>query len=872
MIKLRKPGTMIYSIPYLKNHLLFVLLFVCHFCMSQDEYIAELDSNWEFRMSGDEKWLPAKVPGTVHTDLLENNIIADPYFGSNETGLQWIEKCNWEYRCFFDCSGNLLGKTNILLKFEGLDTYALVYLNDSLVITANNMFRTWETDVKSLLKQKSNKLLILFDSSVNEGIKAGNSLSYKLPGDERVFTRKAAYQYGWDWGPRFVTCGVWKPVKIMAWDNCRIENIHISTDSIDMNSLLAQLSLSLEVFSPDNSKYKIKITNQGNDKVLLNSETYFKSGKNNFNSFFEIEDAKLWWCNGIGVPYLYSLLIELTGKEQHKVIKEIKTGIRTIKLCQDENKFYFKLNGLPLIVKGANIIPPDNFLSRIPDKKYLSIINNAVVANMNMLRVWGGGVYADNFLLDYCDEKGILIWQDFMFACAMYPGDSSFTENVKHEAIDNIRRMRNHPCLALWCGNNEIDEGWHNWGWQKQYGYNEQDSAQIWNNYIKIFHDILYEAVKQNDPQHSYISTSPKIGWGHPESLENGDSHYWGVWWGMEPFDVYEKKTGNFMSEYGFQAFPDIATLSECMKKDDIRIEFEEKNVPVTSEAMKIHQKHSAGFQTIQTYMEREYRIPSGIENYIYVSQLLQAYGIKKAIDAHRKTGSHCMGTLYWQLNDCWPVVSWSSVDWYDRWKALHYFVKKAYQDTVIRINCSQGYTKCRIEAEVYNPELRSLFNKQNGKYNEMSRQHGSIQYKVIDFDGNVYKYSVVEGTATEFQLPADCSDKYPDNLMINAKYYIGKNLISEDNFYFSPPKELKLPVTKVKYTVNKTKSGFTIELSSPKLAKNVYLSVNDKNAFFSDNYFDLIPGDTVIVKCKTGISEDVFKSSLKIKSLVDCY
>jgi beta-mannosidase len=820
---------------------------------------------------------PAKVPGTVHTDLLYNKLIPDPFYGSNEKELQWIEECNWEYLCKFDCSEEIIQKKNIELVFEGLDTYAKVYLNDSLIISAFNMFRIWKSDVRKLLKSRNNKLYLVFESAVNKGIEAAGKLPYTLPGGEKVYTRKAAYQYGWDWGPRFVTCGIWKPVKIEAWNYFRINNVQVTTESIKMDSSLADISTTLEIISDDESEFIISITDKANGKILCTNSAHIRTGVNEISCNFRIEDAMLWWCNGSGRPCLYNFLIEATNSGHITKIKEIQTGLRTIELVQDDGQFYFKLNGIPVFIKGANIIPPDNFLTRLTHEKYLELVNNAANVYMNMLRIWGGGVYADDRFLDYCDEKGILIWHDFMFACSMYPGDSAFTENVWQEAIENIIRMRNHPCLALWCGNNEIDEGWNNWGWQRQYRYSKQDSAKIWSNYLTIFHKILPEAVETYDPHHTYISTSPKIGWGHEESLLSGDCHYWGVWWGMEPFDVYQEKTGHFMSEYGFQGFPDIETLRECMKPEDIRLNFDEKNQPLTSDAMKTHQKHPTGYQTIQTYMEREYNIPKDFESYIYISQLLQAYGIKKAIDAHRDDEGWCMGTLYWQFNDCWPVVSWSGIDCNGRWKALHYFVKKSYQDTLLKINYinSSLLPGCgTIEVDFKNMWPK-LWNSEHSEYayNEASEK-GRIKYLLVDFDGNIIYQNTNENCP--FGTKFDFRDKWPeiplDHVVLNAKYYYSGRLVTESNLYFVPPKDLILPKVEVQYNIKKHMSGYSIELYCNKLAKNVYLSVDDNDAFFSDNYFDLMPGDQVIVHCKSRIEEVKFRNSFKIKSLVDCY
>ena len=421
-------------------------------------------------------------------------------------------------------------------------------------------------------------------------------------------------------------------------------------------------------------KNQLKSVIQVNE-VNHSEKITLQKGLNSYKTKLSVPDPKLWWPNGMGDQPLYQLDFQIESSNSVDS-QNVIFGIRQIELVQQKDSigesFYFKINGKPFFAKGANYIPQDNFPSRVPDEKYIQTIQTALDANMNMLRVWGGGIYEKDIFYDLCDQKGILVWQDFMFACTMYPGDSAFIENVRQEAIYQVKRLRNHPSIALWCGNNEVDEGWHNWGWQKALNYSASDSTEVWNNYLKIFEKILPEAVSLYSPYTPYIPSSPQNGWGRKESLTHGDAHYWGVWWGAEPFEIYEEKVGRFMSEYGFQGFPDLKTLDSCLLPEDRNL---------LSPALLNHQKHPRGMELIRTYMELEYKVPDEFEDYAYVSQLVQAYGIKKAIEAHRRAMPRCMGTLYWQLNDCWPVISWSSVDYYNRWKALHYFVRQAYQD-----------------------------------------------------------------------------------------------------------------------------------------------------------------------------------------------
>jgi beta-mannosidase len=467
---------------------------------------------------------------------------------------------------------------------------------------------------------------------------------------------------------------------------------------------------------------------------------------------------------------------------------------------------------------------------------------------MNLLRVWGGGIYENDIYYDLCDEYGILVWQDFMFACNMYPGDSAFLENVREEAVQHVKRLRNHPCLALWCGNNEIDEGWHNWGWQKALNYSVADSTEVWNNYLNVFEKILPETVHTYCPNISYIPSSPRIGWGHIEAMTEGDMHYWGVWWGEEPFEIYEKKVGRFMSEYGFQGFPDLRTLDPCLNPEDMNL---------NSKALLNHQKHPRGMELIQTYMRRDYKIPTKFEDYVYVSQLVQAYGIRKAIEAHRRAMPVCMGTLYWQLNDCWQVISWSSTDYYGRWKALHYFVKEAFMDLLI----SFEQTKDSVWVFVVSNQRDDLA--------------ARLTVEVMDFEGKIKWKSddnikIPAGTSKIYSELSATDFSHASDLLV-AVLYLADSVVAENIFYFGCPKELNLPRAEISKQILPDDDGYLIRLKSDKLVKNIFLS-SDMDVFFSENFFDLKPGARKTVKCITAATKDEFENSLQIIHLQSIY
>lgn len=625
---------------------------------------------WEFRNTKDKVFLPAIVPGTVHTDLLSNNIIEDPFYRDNEKKVQWIEKEDWVYRTEFTVSGN----KKIDLVFEGLDTYAEVLLNGNRLLNADNMFVGYRiSNVNKYLNSGKNLLEVVFRSP----IAVEDSLAKvfyestgitKLPETGRIFTRKAAYHYGWDWSPRFVTCGIWRNAYLEVYDGVRINDVYVK-QNINEDYSKATLDFDVELNTAEKDNFDIEVVCEdgkinkrysAKDKILIT-----------------IDNPILWWSNGAGEPYLYKFRVALKKGDKVYDTKFINIGIRKIELIQEQDSagtsFYFRLNGRPVFMKGANFIPADNFLPRVTKENYQELIKTAKETNMNMLRVWGGGVYEDDEFYNQCDENGILVWQDFMFACAMYPWDNNFKDKVSEEAEYNIKRLRHHPSIALWCGNNEIDEGWKNWGWQNN--YNEEQKKLIWNGYREVFQELLPELVNKNTDGVPYVSSSPQIGWGHKESMTQGDSHYWGVWWGLEKFDTLEKKVPRFMSEYGFQGFPDTSTINKFTTIDD-RYLF--------SDVLKVHQKHPTGYETLTKYLEKYNLKADDYNGFIKNTQDLQILCLKTAIEVQRLAKPYCMGTLLWQFNDCNPVISWSIVDYYRTPKPSLDVVRRLYDDILI--------------------------------------------------------------------------------------------------------------------------------------------------------------------------------------------
>jgi beta-mannosidase len=583
--------------------------------------VVTLSEGWEFRLGSSAprsevpeelldtlmSWLPATVPGTVHTDLLEHGLIPDPFWGDHELTLQWIGWEDWSYRNTFQLPSHFLEKEGVELVFHGLDTYAEVRLNGTLILEADNMFRSWAEEVKGELKPGENTLEILFRSPLPPTLEARNALPYTLPagndrGDPptRVFVRKAAYHFGWDWGPRFVTSGSWRPIEMVAWSGGRLTDLHVETEgsSPEVATVRAEAEF---VISQEEADRRSAGGNLPVTLLLSSPEGAFEdtsyqvpvvAGTNTFEAKIQIPDPELWWPNGLGEPHLYSMEAVLsTGRRVDTL--SARFGLRELELVTEADSigesFYFRVNGVPVFMKGANVIPLDHFSPRVTSEEYEGLFQDASEANMNMLRVWGGGIYEEDEFYDLADEHGILIWQDFMFANGMYPGDSLFLDNIRQEATEQVRRLRTHPSLALWCGNNEMDEGWKNWGWGRNYD-TPGDSAAVRGAYEAIFHEILPQVVAQEDPARRYWPSSPSLGWGDPESLNRGDSHYWGVWHGQEPFTVFEEKLPRFSSEFGFQAFPPMKTISAFTDPWEQGLQ---------NPALLVHQKHPIGNELI---------------------------------------------------------------------------------------------------------------------------------------------------------------------------------------------------------------------------------------------------------------------------------
>jgi beta-mannosidase len=680
------------------NKIALLSLFFLFGCFSSiaQQISKRVISDWTFTINGDRNKYNATVPGDVQSDLIKEKKIADPYFENVDSALTQLEKSTIIYQCDFTCADVELNK-DAVIRFNGLDTYAQVFLNDSLLFFNDNMFLKHDLRVGHILQENNHLEIRFLPIDSIEKVKS-NSLNYKLPEGNRVFTRKAQYQYGWDFAPKIKTIGIWKPVELFFFKNVFLQNLSVSNRRI--NSSDYETTTLVDFYSEKDTAIQCTYYLSRFQKPeimqdiiipvyfdLIQRDTTIKlfKGSNTIKINSVVKNAELWIIEKDANKNYYFVAFDFNGQKLSKRI-----SFRDIKLDQSKDangsSFKFIVNGKPTFMKGANIVPAGMFPASTPDSVYINLVKMAAEANMNMLRVWGGGYYLPEAFYDACDQYGILVWQDFMFACAMYPGDKDFMNSVREEVSQEVKRLSSHSCLALFCGNNEISEGWNNWGWQKQFNYSLNDSSQIQYDYINLFEKLIPSVIDSIAPQTIYWPSSPKNGWGRKNSLNEGDCHYWGVWWGFEPFANYHNRIPRFMSEYGFQGYPSNQLLMQyagSIDSTDMRVRY--------------HQKHPRGFETIATYLSRDYPLVKTDSSFAYLSQLMQAEEISRTALIHRTSYPYCAGTLFWQLNDAWPSISWSSIDYSMQPKMLYSEIAKTFEDVAMFVDTNKQQWDLKI-------------------------------------------------------------------------------------------------------------------------------------------------------------------------------
>ena len=826
-----------------------------------------LNNGWEFRQrigrvdAVQGQWHPVAVPGVVHTDLLRNKLIPDPFFRSNESALQWIENADWEYRSTFQATPEALKHSHVDLVFEGLDGPAEVYLNDKLILTADNMFREWRVEVKSQLKAGANQLLVVFPSPIIEArkIAAGDFWRQQTQTPEKSYLRKAAYEYGWDWGPRFVLSGIWRPVKLDVWDDAKISNLHIR--QLDINSEIAHTVAETEITSAQKSAATVTVDYEyGGKKASTSRDVELNPGVNHIDLPIDIAHPDLWYPNGYGRQAVYAFHTQLKTGGRVQDDQTVRTGLRSIVLRRDLDQwgrsFEFVVNGIPVFAKGADVIPFDSFPTRVTTVQYRRVLESAKAANMNMIRHWGGGYYETDEFYALCDELGIMIWQDFMFGNEWQPGTYDFKQNVAKEAEYQIKRLRDHPSIVVWCGNNETEASW-DWHLDITSRLSADIARRMWQDYLTLFSGVLASAVERFAPEIPYWPSSPSADYEDiSENHQSGDMHNWSVWHGMLPFRDYEKSIPRFMTEYGFQSFPEMRTVESFTLPED--------RTGILTPVMLAHQKNTSGNAKIHDYMLRDYPDPKDFTSFLYASQVLQAEGIKIGTEHLRRNRPRTMGAIYWQLNDCWPVASWSSIDYYGRWKALQYYARRFYNDVLVSPHQENGGLAVYVVSDKTTPIT------------------GELRLRVMTFDGNVLieKKETVQVAALSskiyLQLPIEESliakGIDPTKVAVAADITVAGSVLSSNLIYLAPTGEIHLPPAPLKTELTKSGDSYRLRVSSPVLARSVYISFGEVDAEASDNYFDLLPGQSMEISINTPASEDALRSGLKVISLVDAF
>ncbi len=855
----------------LKQHSLAVSLFVLFSVLFSQAQAAmhkqtiPLNSGWEFRQLTEGEgnnlsaWRPAQVPGDVHLDLLRNKLIPDPFYRDNEAKLQWIEDADWEYRSTIQASSELMGHKNIELVFEGLDAYAEVYVNDKLVLTADNMFREWRVDMKPYLKAGANQLRVVFPSPIKAAAKVASTDKWRdrTHTEEKTYVRKAAYEYGWDWGPRFVTSGIWRPAKLEAWDAARISNLHVKQR--DVTAKVANLLAQVEVTATEDADAKVALsyTHRGR-KMDVSRNVQLHSGVNHIDFPLEIDDPELWYPAGYGGQPIYQFNAQLNIGSRAEDQATTRTGLRSIVLRRELDKwgrsFEFIVNGIPVFGKGADVIPFDSFPNRVTTEQYRRILQSARDANMNMIRHWGGGYYETDEFYNLCDELGIMIWQDFMFGNDWQPGTYAFRQNIEKEAEYQVRRLRDHPSIVIWCGNNETEEAYN---WHDRTRLSPEARLRMWQDYLVIFSGALDRVVNRLAPETPYWPSSPSSDYEETsDTYQSGDMHDWTVWHGRVPFSEYEKHFPRFMTEYGFQSFPEMRTIEAFTLPED--------RTSVFTPVMLAHQKNNEGNSLIHDYMLKDYAEPRDFPSFLYASQVLQAEGIKIGAEHLRRERPRTMGSIYWQLNDCWPVASWSSIDYYGRWKALQYYARRFYSPLLVSPHLENGDFAVYVVSDKTTPanaQLRVRFMTMDGS--TLSDHTDNIQVQPLS--SKIF----VQRPLAEFMNAngTDASKMFAvTELIVNGKP------VSSNLLYFVPKKEIHLPEAQIGTELTKEGDSYRLHLSSKVLARSVYVSFGELDAKFSDNYFDLLPGTPVDITITSSAPLEQLRSNLKVMSLVDAF
>lgn len=823
---------------------------------------------WQFRGSHPQHrtWLPAIVPGCVHLDLLRLGQIPEPYYADHEPTLRWIEDCDWEYGARFDAPAALLAEDTVELCADGLDTVATVTLNGRLIATCDNMFIAHRWPVKSALRPRGNVLTVRFTSAMEYIRKKRTEFTppeeFNDPVGNCARIRKQPCQFGWDWGPRFVTAGIWRGLRLEGWSINRFVHLKIEQEHRTDGTVIVRAT-------PELAHLDAAVEFEATLRLAGHTIAHTIGRKPKALDLC-VATPELWWPSGQGAQPLYDLEVVARrhGAELGRIHRRI--GLRTIALDRTKDAagecFRFVINGRPVFAKGANWIPADSFVTRLGRADYARLLQAAAAAHMNCIRVWGGGIYEHEAFYDVCDELGLLVWQDFMFACTLYPGDAEFLRSVEQEATHQVRRLHHRASLALWCGNNEVAQLNHT---------ALEKSAAFRKAYEALFHRVLPRAIEQDGAGTAYWPSSE---WradqpyrrSMAESERSGDTHFWDVWHARYPVKSYERWRFRFVSEFGMQSYSSPATNATFCPAG-------ERNVfgPV----MELHQKNRAGNQIILDYVSRRYRFPQSQDDLIWLSQLNQAYCMQVGVEHYRRLMPHCMGALYWQLNDCWPGASWSSIEYAGRWKALHFAARRFFAPALVSAHVPGDETATIGNYRATSVDEVHIYT----AYDAPTPARGILHWEISRLDGRSLARGQRRVTLrpnesllqTTLKLAKPMQRYGRENIYLRLSLEIGAATVSEQSVFLTPPRFLALPRPRTKVIVKAlSPTQYRVRLTSAVFQHAFTLDSDGLECRFSDNWFDLHPSKAreIVLTFARPLSTSQLKQRLTWRSLADTY
>lgn len=827
------------------------------------EHRITLNGTWNWCDMESKEWHKGSVPGTVLTDMMDGGLIEDPYWRTNEYETRELSRSDYRYEREFEVPESFFREEEQCLVFEGLDTIADIYLNDELLLAVNDMHRTWRIDVKGKLKAV-NRLAVAFHSPtafIEKADREGD-IFYASTGCMKGngALRKAHYMFGWDWGPQLPDAGIFRSVYLSGFSIARLDDVRIRQEhgaggvKLSVESSVRKLS---ESDTAGSGMLACKITAPDGTVLTVEKEV-------GINETIEalIEAPQLWWPNGYGAQPLYTVRVELRRSDSVLDVWERTIGLRTVTVCTDAdewgNQFAFVVNGQKIFAMGANYIPEDNLLGHLSEERSERLIRDCARANFNCIRIWGGGYYPEDYVYDACDRYGILVWQDLMFACNVYDLNDEFEANILAETADNVKRIRHHACLGLWCGNNEMEWGWRDWG--RLEGHRPKYKA----DYTKIFEMLLPRLVKQVDDQTYYWLSSPSSGgsFDDPNDFNRGDNHYWEVWHSNKPFTEYRDFYFRFCSEFGFQSFPGKKTLDSFSLPEDQNI---------FSEVMESHQKNGLANTKIFSYISGYYKYPKDMESIAYISQILQLKAIQYGVEHWRRNWGRCMGSIYWQLNDCWPVASWASIDYYGRWKALHYGAKRFYA-RFMATACEKEELSTEIDYYIHNESFEE--------------RKAVLRVRLIDRDFHTLYETETEITAAAFEvknvLPMDFAPFLAEAGMKKravAEYSLIEEgcIVSRGTTLFVKPKYFDFKTPEYRVSVTEKADGFCIHAEADTYVSYAELSLDEYDVVLEDNFFDITSEEGVDItvdkkEFPNQVTAEEVAAALHIRSVADSF